>query len=76
MPMLPAATMPIRPIGMPATSLQVINRLNRTTTIHWHGMRQHGTPDMDGTPGISQDAIAPGAAFTYTFVAAAPGTYW
>jgi L-ascorbate oxidase len=37
--------------------------------IHWHGMRQVGTPWADGTASISQCAINPGDSFTYEFVA-------
>lgn len=31
------------------------------------GMLQRGTPDMDGVPGVTQNAIAPGGNFTYRF---------
>lgn len=44
--------------------------------MHWHGIRQIGSPGMDGTPGVAQDGIEPGSSFTYTFTADAPGTYW
>ena len=43
-------------------------------TLHLHGMSQ--TSDMDGVPDVSQKPIAPGEAFTYEFVARAPGTFW
>jgi FtsP/CotA-like multicopper oxidase with cupredoxin domain/Cu/Ag efflux protein CusF len=43
-------------------------------TIHFHGTSQPN--NMDGVPHMTQDAVAPGDAFTYTFVAGQPGTYW
>ncbi|KNA20823.1 hypothetical protein SOVF_049080 [Spinacia oleracea] len=36
--------------------------------IHWHGIRQLGTPWADGTASISQCPINPGQTFTYRFV--------
>ena len=41
---------------------------NQTTTIHWHGMHQRGTSQMDGSAGVSQCSIPPGTNFTYEFV--------
>merc|ERR1712000_488237 len=32
----------------------VQNDLDVETTIHWHGLLQRGTPDMDGVPGVTQ----------------------
>jgi len=32
----------------------VNNQLSVETTIHWHGLLQTGTPDMDGVPGVTQ----------------------
>ena len=47
------------------------------TAIHWHGFTQRETPWMDGTPGIGQCPIAPGASFTYRFRAEVYGTsFW
>lgn len=43
-------------------------------TIHWHGI---AVPcSQDGIAGVTQDAVPPGGQFTYTFIAATPGTYW
>lgn len=48
--------------------VKVTNQLgNETTSIHWHGMTQKGTPQMDGTSQVSQCPIALGSSFTYTF---------
>lgn len=46
------------------------------TAIHWHGFLQHGTPWMDGPPGVTQCPIAPGKTFTYKFRADLYGTSW
>lgn len=46
------------------------------TSIHWHGIFQTGTNDMDGPPGAAQCEIAPGQSFTYNFAINQPGTYW
>jgi len=50
------------------------NSLPEETTIHWHGMRVPAA--MDGVPGHSQPAIAPGASFTYDFVVPDAGLFW
>lgn len=43
-------------------------------TLHWHG---YDVPNgEDGVAGITQDAVAPGAEFTYRFRADEPGSYW
>jgi iron transport multicopper oxidase len=54
----------------------VINRLDVPSTIHWHGMKQPGTPDMDGAVGITQCAIPPQYEITYRFNATPAGTTW
>ncbi|CAF2102770.1 unnamed protein product [Rotaria magnacalcarata] len=56
--------------------IRVINRLNVSTTLHWHGMYQIGTPDMDGAVGATQCPIPAGREFTYTFKAEPAGTAW
>ncbi len=37
-------------------------------SIHWHGIRQRGTPFYDGSAFVSQCPINPGETFTYKFV--------
>ncbi len=50
------------------------NRLaDRTTTIHWHGLRLPA--DMDGNPAVS-GAVYPDRSFTYTFTARDAGLFW
>ena len=46
------------------------------TTIHWHGIRQNGTLEMDGVNGVTQCPIAPKDHFTYKFKATQYGTSW
>nr|XP_034324480.1 laccase-10-like [Crassostrea gigas] len=45
-----------------------------STTIHWHGMHQKGTPESDGVAFISQSPILPGHTYTYKFTAQPHGT--
>jgi FtsP/CotA-like multicopper oxidase with cupredoxin domain len=52
----------------------VDNQLPTETSIHWHGIALRN--DMDGVPGVTQDAIAAGKRFTYEFTAPDPGTYF
>ncbi|KAF9259962.1 laccase [Marasmius fiardii PR-910] len=49
----------------------------RSTSIHWHGLNQHGTNWADGTATVSQCPITPGHSFEYRFKAAEQaGTFW
>lgn len=52
----------------------LVNRLPVATSLHWHGVRVPNAED--GVAGITQDAVAPGASFTYEFVATDAGTFW
>lgn len=54
--------------------VRVRNGLPVETSVHWHGIRLHNA--ADGVPGITQDPIAAGADYTYTFIAPDPGTYF
>lgn len=49
------------------------NELPEPVSIHWHGITVPN--DMDGVPGITQNAVQPGKTFTYEFRASVPGTY-
>jgi iron transport multicopper oxidase len=57
--------------------VNVFNNLgNQSTTIHWHGMYQNGTNQMDGAGSVTQCPIAPGRSYTYDFTVNKVGTYW
>ncbi|KAF2683845.1 multicopper oxidase [Lentithecium fluviatile CBS 122367] len=46
------------------------------TSIHWHGLRQLGSNEMDGTPGVTECPIPPGGKKVYRFRATQYGTSW
>uniref|UniRef100_A0A5Q5CLN5 Multicopper oxidase, type 2 n=1 Tax=Mycobacterium sp. (strain JLS) TaxID=164757 RepID=A0A5Q5CLN5_MYCSJ len=54
-------------------AVTVRNRLDRTTSVHWHGIALRN--DMDGASPATPD-IDGGADFTYRFSVPDPGTYW
>ncbi|MET7474778.1 multicopper oxidase family protein [Streptomyces sp. NPDC005648] len=55
-------------------AVTLANHLPAATSLHWHGLALRN--DMDGVPGLTQRAVAPGAEFTYRFTVPDPGTYW
>jgi FtsP/CotA-like multicopper oxidase with cupredoxin domain len=58
-----------------AAVIQVTNRLDTPTSIHWHGLILPGSMDgVDGLNGFSD--IPPGGSFTYRFPVRQAGTYW
>ena len=54
--------------------LRVTNKLDESTSIHWHGLILPF--QMDGVPGVSYDGIKPGETFEYRFTVQQNGTYW
>ncbi|KAB7498531.1 Laccase-5, partial [Armadillidium nasatum] len=57
--------------------VDLINELGTdTTTIHWHGVHQVGTPYMDGVPSLTQCPINGGNLFRYHFIADPAGTHF
>ncbi|GLB40731.1 putative multicopper oxidase family protein [Lyophyllum shimeji] len=62
--------------------LNVVNELTdktmqRSTSVHFHGIFQRGTPYADGTSIVSQCPITPGKSFLHDFnVLDEAGTYW
>ncbi|KAK7417078.1 hypothetical protein QQX98_004839 [Neonectria punicea] len=55
----------------------IVNKMvTNGTSIHWHGIRQNQTMDMDGVNGITQCPIPPNSSFTYRFKATQYGTSW
>ncbi|CAI9780945.1 unnamed protein product [Fraxinus pennsylvanica] len=49
--------------------------ITENVAVHWHGIRQVGTPWFDGSEGVTQCPILPGDSFVYKFVVDRPGTY-
>ena len=49
---------------------------NNGTGLHFHGIRQNQTNQMDGVPSITQCPVAPGESITYEWKAAQYGTSW
>ncbi|KAI9337775.1 Cupredoxin [Obelidium mucronatum] len=48
-------------------AVTVVNNMNVSTAIHWHGMYQKGTPWMDGSSMVTQCPIGPGDTYVYQF---------
>lgn len=57
--------------------INVNNKLgNQTTGIHWHGINQISTEEMDGPSDVAQCPVPPGSSIKYQWVADTAGTYW
>jgi len=57
--------------------IHVTNNMEHNgTAIHWHGIRQLGSLEYDGVPGVTQCPIAPGTTYTYRFKATQYGSTW
>jgi hypothetical protein len=54
--------------------LIVENRLPEGFSMHWHGLEVPNA--MDGSPGLTQDLIAPGDKFVYEFTVRQNGTFF
>lgn len=67
----------IRATAGDTIAVELTNKLHTEgVVIHWHGIRQLGTPWADGTASISQCAINPGETFLYRFKVDKAGTYF
>ena len=55
-------------------TIEVTNKLDEDTSIHWHGIILPN--DQDGVPGMTFAGIKPGETFTYRFKVQQSGTYW
>lgn len=54
--------------------VHIHNKLgNETSTMHWHGLYQKGTNNMDGPSMVTQCPIQPGTSYTYQFNVRLPG---
>jgi iron transport multicopper oxidase len=49
---------------------------DKNASIHFHGMFQNGTNEMDGPSMVTQCPVPPGFDFTYNFTVNQNGTYW
>jgi FtsP/CotA-like multicopper oxidase with cupredoxin domain len=56
--------------------VKVFNKLDVPSSVHWHGMHQPGTWQMDGVANVSAPPIPPGTEFVYEFQATPAGTHW
>jgi FtsP/CotA-like multicopper oxidase with cupredoxin domain len=54
--------------------VRLINDLEQSTVIHWHGLRLPNA--MDGVPFLTQKPIEPGESFDYHFAPPDAGTFW
>ena len=54
--------------------INVTNRLEEPTSVHWHGLILPNR--MDGAADVTQEPIEPGETFTYEFTTAEAGTYF
>ena len=54
--------------------LTLKNSLSHPTALHLHGFPVAN--EVDGVPGVTQNAIMPGEEFSYEYIADVPGTYW
>ena len=49
-------------------TINLVNKLgNESTSLHFHGLFQHGSNAMDGPVGLTQCPVAPGETFVQTF---------
>ena len=55
-------------------TINVTNRLEETTAIHWHVLLSPNSED--GVPGVTFPGIRPGETFTYRYKLRQSGTYW
>ncbi|KAL4140262.1 hypothetical protein PRNP1_014547 [Phytophthora ramorum] len=56
--------------------VRVTNELDDPTCLHWHGMKQLGTQEMDGVSGFTQCFIEPSTTAVYRFTPDKAGTFW
>ena len=54
--------------------VRLVNDLDQSTVIHWHGLRLPNA--MDGVPFLTQKPVEPGASFDYHFAPPDAGTFW
>ena len=57
-----------------ALKVRLVNDLDQSTVVHWHGLRLPNA--MDGVPFLTQRPIEPGQSFDYHFAPPDAGTFW
>lgn len=64
-------------LNINVTDLLTDESMNKSTSIHWHGLFQHHSNAMDGTAFVTQCPIVSGDSFLYSFdVDQQAGTFW
>ncbi|KAG1874307.1 laccase [Suillus subluteus] len=59
------------------TDLLVDESMNKSTSVHWHGIKQYGSAEMDGTAMVTQCPIASENWFMYEFTPVnQTGSFW
>lgn len=59
------------------TDMLVDESMNKSTSIHWHGINQYGSAEMDGASMVSQCPIATEHSFVYDFTPVnQSGSFW
>ncbi|KAG7377240.1 ferroxidase fet3 [Phytophthora pseudosyringae] len=56
--------------------VHVTNELHDASCLHWHGMKQLGTQEMDGVSGFTQCFIEPNTTAVYRFQPDRAGSFW
>lgn len=57
--------------------VNLVNKLgNETIGIHFHGINQINSAEMDGPSAFTQCPVPPESSIKYQFLVDAPGTYW
>lgn len=59
-----------------ATVQNNLTNPERESSIHWHGLFQNTTNNMDGVPLLTQCPGSVNGTFIYNFTVDQPGTYW
>jgi hypothetical protein len=57
-----------------AIVVDLFNRIDQPTAVHWHGVRLENR--FDGVPGVTQPPVPPGGRYRYIVRFPDPGVYW
>ncbi|RLN90182.1 hypothetical protein BBJ28_00026875, partial [Nothophytophthora sp. Chile5] len=56
--------------------VHLTNLLDNATCLHWHGLKELGTQDMDGVSGLTQCYLETNGTAVYHFTPDKAGTFW